>query len=494
MDCFKSLFISLQRKKHIRIRDKHRTLHALNITHKSLLKEREVFGRIESAICEEIEQFHSEVWDPPNIELKKYTTLSYNGDTLGKVFRMDGKIYRGIYKESVDYFRKLWATGLIQVLASHSLLPKTKITQYYSDEYPLILEHQIVDISPSKLWNSTMILDACITMTLINDICKRNGYKLIDGHLNNMTYNKGKPIFIDIGSIVEDHGQSTLFEKGLLFAGIYRLIFAEFGNCVMSRLQPYDEDVNSVWLYPMNYDDLTLEYRFFLKKFKAFHFFHSSIQCNIIIRKLFNYYDIRPEYISLLFKKKVFSQNTYLPDALYIRQTNAVIKLIDRLGFEDKKIVDVNENMSFLPSSLYYRYSSNIIVLSMSDEGAQNCYFHIKKRMLPINVYSFHFLYSADQRCYDLLRADMAIALNINKNIICYQHWKYASLFCALKKLAKEFIVVSYVPDENAIRCEETNEAEAFEKSFKQFFELIYTETVCEKENKVILYVGKIKD
>lgn len=495
MIMLKNMRVILKKKKEFLVREKSAHIYPIKISKKQLQAEKKQYQEIINQLVEEINNY-SEIIESdtqPKNKLTGYKIHSYNGDELGKVFEKDNEFYRGIYEESVGYFSRLWKTGLIQVLSSYGYLPKTEVTNYYSDEYEMILRHENVEISQSKLWNSEMICDACITMCIVNEVCKVFGYKLIDGHLNNMTFHNGKPMFIDIGSIVEDRGQSTMYERGLVFAGGYQLIFNKLGNSILSRVQTFDEGNNAIWINPMRYDDSTHEYQYFLRKFKKYHRRNSSLCANSIIFKMFECYEVKPEYFSLLFSESKEIEDE--KDTFWELHSDDVISIINDLELKNKKFIDVNNGKGYLTKKVYNDCQINIDSVNYDERESIVSYKTIRESKIPVNTFLFHYLYGVDISSATMLKADVAIALDITNNIICYQNWKYDSLFNALSKLAKEYVIISYFPKRNLSRCKENlNETYGlFERKFKLYFELLYDCSVNYENYQGKIYVGKIR-
>src|SRR5690242_18880460 len=81
-------------------------------------------------------------------------------DNLGRVFEYRGKILRGIYPDKVSYVRDILKSGLIERLVERQFLVETKISNYRSDSYPLILEHKKLTTSLPTDWTFSMLKDA----------------------------------------------------------------------------------------------------------------------------------------------------------------------------------------------------------------------------------------------------------------------------------------------------------------------------------------------
>ncbi|MBU9735539.1 hypothetical protein [Diplocloster agilis] len=495
------IIIYMKRLYHILKRNKIHKSKKIICTKKQLLEKHIYYEDYVASIYNEIVNYQNSInneLNEPSIYFTGYSILSYNGDRMGKVLGRDGKIYRGIYPESVPSFRKLWSTGLLQILGEHNLIPRTIITDYFSDEYPIILEHQTVDISVSSLWNTEMIKDAAILICLIKQIAQRVGFTLHDGHINNVSFEKGQPIFTDIGSIVEDQGQATICDREILFTAIYRLIFHFLGNSLLKHIQLYDETNNAIWVSPRFYDDLVREYVHALNVYERYHLFHSSWQCNRIIYRMFRRYEVLPEYIDCLFpmiseKEKEFDDSIYMD--------------IEVLGDELEKaditfhsIVDVGGNSGKLVRVFYSKFKCRTIALENDDTESGIIYKHCVKDNIPINTFVFHYLYGASDEKLKSIRGDIAVCLDLTHSNVAYQRFKADSLFNSLCKLSNRYVAISYYPNKEKVlkydpylRKDGTEDIGMFENVFRSFFDIVIRKEIGDRNSRNfrILYVGR---
>lgn len=379
------------------------------------------------------------------VEFSGFSLLSLNGDRMGKVFTKDNVIYRGIYADRCGFFIELWETGLLQALSQHGLIPLTEISEYTLKEYPIILRHESVQIIPSKLWTREMIKEASAFVATIKACAERVGYTLHDGHLNNVTFHNGDPMFTDIGSFVKDNGQTTVCNKEIVFTGCYRLLFQSIGNCILSRIQPYDEETNALWLSPRYYDDLTHEYYYALKKYKQFHLFHSRGLTNKLIRNVFDLYDVRPEYIDVL-----FSDHDRVCEPRGIqdkRQTiTSIVRYLKNTSITFKSFSDMGKNGGELAVSLYQAFGVPVITLETDDYAADYVYQKYKNKQINGNVFLFNYLFSCDSVSEDLVKGHVAIALDITNNAFTTQQFRLDSLISSLCKRSTEYILFTYIP------------------------------------------------
>ena len=233
------------------------------------------------------------------VRIENYEPISMVGDSMGRVLRYDGRILRGIYSDQVDAFRQIYDSGILSVLAKHHMIPELRVTDYVTDEFALILEVQRVQIQESKEWTYAMYKDACILVCLLGTILHHFGFTLVDGHLNNVTFDHGNPMFVDIGSIIT--GTSEGYKTELLFAGIYHLVFGFIGNSMLYRMVTHDDNNGNIFIFPRSYNLLAREYQMAAKVMKRHHLFHGSLIQKRIVHQMFDYHQYDPWDIDLLF-------------------------------------------------------------------------------------------------------------------------------------------------------------------------------------------------
>ena len=412
---------------------------------------------------------------PRNERLTDYEILSFNGDRMGKVLRKDGEIYRGIYRESADDFREMWKSGLLQTLSAHGWIPETEISGYYTDEYPIILNHRTVDMNASKLWSYNMVREAAIRISLIQKIARRAGFTLHDGHMNNVTFHEGKPVFTDIGSFVKDRGQTTVCNREIVFSGCYRCVFRQLGNFMLSRNQTYDEANNMIWMTPRYYDDLTEEYRLALRKFRGYHRFRSSAVIRRIIHRMFDCWDVRPEYIDVLFPAE-----TGAADNPYPEDVERIAVALNEAGIRPGSAVDVGGTAGHMSERLYKEFGMKVICCETNDTLCDRAFALFSGESIPGNVFAFHYLYGCDPDSRRSVTADLATCADITHNVFSVQKYRCDSLLNSLRKMADRYVAVTYYPyrpaSEKYIRRltdEGTEDVREFVRTFKEFFDVL---------------------
>ena len=469
--------IRLKRKYRIHKRNKNNCLVPLKITNNKLNSSRLRFNAVLEEIRQDLEKFRldEKAFEFASEDFSGYSILSYNGDRMGKVLGYQNKIYRGIYPKSAESFKKLWGSGLLQVLSKHKMIPETTLTHFSTEDYPIIIHHESVCISPSCSWSYDMIKDAAILICIIKKAAEMVGFTLHDGHLNNVTFDKGCPVFTDIGSFVENKGQYTSCNKEIVFTACYRLLAYHLGNSILNRLQLYDESNNTIWIQPIEYDDLTREYVCLLKQYRRYHRLHSSFKCKSIIRKMFCEKEVLPEYIDLLFpdhpeKNKAIDSNIEAD----IQTIKSMVKdlLISSCG-------DIGGNQGYIADELSAYLDCRACALEYDQDSARQTYTRLKKQKRPVDTYMFNYCFSAGDKALQPIVSDLFIAYDITNNCSIRQYYHKDSLLSSLCKLSRKYALAVYYPNRKIHdRYEEIDgstkeKTDDFIRTFSEFFKVI---------------------
>ena len=480
--------------------DKENKMPPVKISKSDFQKYHKIYSGTVEQLINEVREYQAggksdEKLDGKSSEFTDYRIASYNGDMMGKVLTRKGEIYRGIYREKCGDFLELWNTGFLQVLGAHGFIPETTITEYCTKEYGLILHHEKLEMSASNVWTFSMIRDACIHEILINDVLKALGFKLHDGHLNNLTFHEGKPVFTDIGSIVKDEGQEVAFDREVVFTGCYRLLALSLGNSALSRIQVYDENNNAIWLYPRTYDDRMREYRALLKQYKAIWRFRPFSRARRIASKIFDAYDLAPEYIMCLFSDPVFPRTMYSVPKVD-RDTDIICDAIKKLDFSSALLIGSVDGRQ-LKRVLELPQVSRANSAELDFACAEITYKFIKENNLKANVYLYHHLYGSDSNTRDLLTSDLVIANDITDQVMTAQKYRADSLCHSLAKMTRKYAVVTFYP----YKQHKTNYVESgsdttssMMEAFESYFNLIYMTEIGERQFEgifAILLVGE---
>lgn len=125
-------------------------------------------------------------------------------DPNGYVYWQDGQVFRRIYPEKAPFIAGLLENPTVARLIADGKLVGTRVAD--SDEPGLLLAHDTIwPRSYPHEWCSPMLREAGALIVDVTSALGEAGYALADGHPWNVLFHRGKPVFIDVGSIVEAH-------------------------------------------------------------------------------------------------------------------------------------------------------------------------------------------------------------------------------------------------------------------------------------------------
>jgi hypothetical protein len=125
-------------------------------------------------------------------------------DPNGRVFSWKGEIYRAIHKENEAFYKGFMEDGFFKGLMEKGLLVETEIAPLTLDGFGMILKHKKVPtLTYCMEWPATMLKEAALlTLDLAIELTDKN-LTLQDAYPWNVYFDGTKPVFIDLGSIVE---------------------------------------------------------------------------------------------------------------------------------------------------------------------------------------------------------------------------------------------------------------------------------------------------
>jgi hypothetical protein len=123
-------------------------------------------------------------------------------DPFGRLFWQDGNLYRGIRSNRSHFYRNLFEKGTIQRLAEKRLIADTWVMDLSTDEFPLIVQHEIVPIIsyPSE-WCASQLKAAAIHILDLEMELREFGLTLLDINPWNMLFVGTQPLYVDFCSI-----------------------------------------------------------------------------------------------------------------------------------------------------------------------------------------------------------------------------------------------------------------------------------------------------
>jgi SAM-dependent methyltransferase len=164
-----------------------------------------------------------------------YDPASYV-DPVGRVFRWNGRVVRGITREYADHFTRLLRNPAIAQMQANGTLVESWILPDQSDVFPLLIEHREIRY-PSYCveWTPEMLKDAALLTLSLCMNALDHGLILQDAYPWNVFFDGSKPVFIDVGSIVpmqqdvlwaayEQFCQFFLYPLHLYSLGYYEIV------------------------------------------------------------------------------------------------------------------------------------------------------------------------------------------------------------------------------------------------------------------------------
>lgn len=163
-------------------------------------------------------------------------------DPNGRLFRRDGKLYRGIRPAREALYRDLFQRDVIQGLIDRNLLIDTSVVDWSTPEFPLVLEHRVVPVVsyPSE-WSAAQLRDAALLVLDLEQELRSHGLTLHDANPWNILFDATRPLFVDFCCIapIDDvhlwHGRRELTEFYL-----NPLLLMERGQARVARRMLFD--------------------------------------------------------------------------------------------------------------------------------------------------------------------------------------------------------------------------------------------------------------
>lgn len=133
-------------------------------------------------------------------------------DPDGRVFKIDGRILRGLSKEGLQSWTAAEDAGLIADLISDGSLVEHWLLDEVVGPDPwagVIEANRIPVITYPYEWSFEMLRTAALLTLELSSKCLEAGFQIKDASAYNIAFDGGRPVFIDIGSI--EKGYSGLW-------------------------------------------------------------------------------------------------------------------------------------------------------------------------------------------------------------------------------------------------------------------------------------------
>jgi hypothetical protein len=458
-------------------------------------------------------------------KIKFEKALSAGVDKLGRVFEYNGNIYRGIKKEAVPAVDRLIDSGLIKKLVDENLFPKTKRTDFYTAEYPLILQHQkIKTVQYPQEWSFDMLKDAAITTLKVNKIAKEYGFQTIDAHPFNIMFNFSQPMFVDMGSFGEYQNKNSWFaseEFQKRFFYPLRLWSAGFEHTATKSLIVSSDAISHFEylkiLFPLTRVIPSKIASYFLDRYFPFARI-SSIPNDLIktrvgnitylLLKLLKKNNLLP-FQNFSFEKKILQisrlrlknysyWSNYQSSSKKDYRFNKIISIIKSL--RTHSMIDLASNRGYLATSLIENKYINEAVSIDYDRGAINqLYTRIREKHIKVSALCqdiiFPTLSNTQSDLLSRFKSDLVVALAITHHLVLSQYIPIEKVFEIFASFSKKYILVEFMPlglwnGQNAPPIPEWYNEKWFVDNLSRFYSI---EGRYPLEKNRILFVGKVR-
>jgi len=138
----------------------------------------------------------------PHSESQKVDFLGCGVDRHGRVFELDGLIYRALTPAGKRIVDHIIASGSSQHLIDSGLIP-FELADISLDDYCAVLRHKKLNlISFCQEWPFVMLKNAALLLCRLTKELLAIGLATKDAHPWNIAFDFTRPIFLDFGSIV----------------------------------------------------------------------------------------------------------------------------------------------------------------------------------------------------------------------------------------------------------------------------------------------------
>lgn len=475
-----------------------------------------------------------------NVEFSSLSMM----DDFGRVFFRNGKVFRAIQNDRVDYCTDLINSTMFQELMNKGLLPKTSISDFKLEGHELILEHEKLLVILQHEWSFDMLKDAALAVLEINKICNKHGYELKDAHTLNMLFRGTKPVLADIGSISKMENREIdvwpAYEEFLGSFIIPLLFWEKKMNYITRKL--LESNFHRIFTIPAQtiaesgllklLTENKNEYQFKLRSFtittqtekSAFlnklAFKTQSVLKSITGRntQVFSYKNIAKEYTSLsdyfpANEIQVIIGNTKSPkqdstwqgyhqkyyfkdnEPEYSPRFLRILELIKSEEIEINSIIDLAGNEGYFCKLINDRTDIKKIILVDYDENALNdAYLNFRKENNRVHTALLNFMFTPNiEGTAKRLKSDLAIALAVTHHLILSSNFSIDCIFERIKSFSNKYVLVEFMPlglwatgDEIYPVLPDWYHVDWFRREFGNHFDLIHVEQL--EQNRILFF------
>lgn len=154
-------------------------------------------------------------------------------DKDGIVFEKDGRIFRAIAPDKIQFIRELLESSFFRNLIEDGYFPETWIADTTVEGYEFVLEHQKKFCIHPLFWSYSRLLDATIFILKISNLSEEAGYYLWDGKWFNMGFDNCTPFVFDLGAFEPTRDDNNKINS--YFINFYPLLLCYLGEEQLAR-------------------------------------------------------------------------------------------------------------------------------------------------------------------------------------------------------------------------------------------------------------------
>lgn len=452
-------------------------------------------------------------------------------DPIGRVFFYEGNVYRAISEDHRQQCLDFLGSELFKQLTQKNYIPETEIaSDIQLDGFSLILHHEKCTISKPYEWTFEMFKDASLFILELRSLCNKCGYELKDSHPFNVSFHKGKPIWIDIGSIIPSGDNDEWIAKNeFIKTCIIPLLLWKDNDYFVLRSYLESDDLyyqrNSPYQDPLENELITKKIAFL----RQYHFQRGSRRFTrnrdiftALLRPLDLYGRIlkgRRNY------KFIRSQLDYrLPSIEEIKHIqhdipstiwgdycptlnpkeieesfprfNRIYELFMRLCCDCHSMLDLAGNSGQFSLYMSDKNFFNDITFIDNDENAlQKGYVYIREHGLEINALWSNLIFPPDYSSIsNRLQSDVVFALAITHHLILTRQLPLQVVLERIGGYASKYVFVEFMPKglwvkhNKAPEIPEWYTEDWFKNGFEKNFKLLHIEHL--EENRT-LFIGE---
>lgn len=467
------------------------------------VKERQVFYKDEiERIIGEAKKYAS----PFPVPSERFEDFEYglsvtdvSSDILKRTDECGVKYYRGILPGYAPYFKELYATGVLQSLVAAGRIAKITPTNYYTNDYPMIIEVETLHVVNPAFWSFSMIRECVINLLLIDKVLEAFGYGVIDGHPFNTAFKGGRPVMFDIGSFVKR--QACQFAGELLHYQLNTLMMLSMNRSHFARHNIYAMNMPA---RTSTGHGISIEKQALYNLFYRYHTKHSSRGYVAILSEVFKEKIIKPEYVDVLFSQRLEvggSTNPFKADEKSMASTfeERIIDLVQRFSPNAKSVLDIAGGHGHLGHRLAETGKfESIISLDPDEDAVEEAIAKHKGENVTFYHVNPFFPFGEREPFAASVRSDAVLAISITRRLILEQGYKLHAILSIISMYTRRHAYVEFAPlGDGSTSVPAWHNEKWFEEKFNMFFTTLHKEVLetinvggVEKPFRII-YVGE---